>query len=255
MSVLRHADDSHPMSRQASARREQILEAAIQAMGRNGYHGTSIADIASRSHASRATVYQYFGDKSDILAAIGKRVEDGIVGAVDAWIALPVDVAANRNAPHEGLTERLRAMIDTRIEQVITALTAHADAARLVLRLVRGKDGLDDVMRRIDAHVVGILATDIRTAIARGWARACDAEMAARYLLGGIEKMLMDALDPAQPIALDAERVAREIGALVFFGLAHPDLLRQQPAATDPREARAGTRGRPRRRRKEGPAM
>lgn len=44
-------------------------------MGRKGYHETSIADVASRSHASRATVYQYFGDERDILAAIGQRVE------------------------------------------------------------------------------------------------------------------------------------------------------------------------------------
>jgi AcrR family transcriptional regulator len=247
------------MSRHASARREQILEAAIEAMGRKGYHETSIADIASRSHASRATVYQYFGDKRDILAAIGKRVEDGIANAVDAWGALTAERAGDRGGPHDGLAGWLRAMIDSRIAQVITALTVHANAARLVLRLVRGTDGLDDVMRRIDAHVVGILATDIRTAISRGWARACDAEMTARYLLGGIEKMLMDALDPEQPIALETGRVTHEIGALVFFGLAHPDLLMQQ--FTEARcgsrvgDAAARARRRPTRRPKEGPAM
>ena len=232
MSVLREADASRPMSRQASARREQILEAAIEAMARKGFHETSIGDIASRARASRATVYQYFGDKRDILAAIGQRVEQAIVAAIDTWVALPTGATAGdaeRNAP--SLTEQLRAMIDTRIAQVITVLSLHADAARLVLRIVRGKDGLDDVMRRIDGHVVGILSADIRTAMARGWARPCDAEMTARYRLGGIEKMLMDALDPEQPIPLDMERVVAQIGALVFFGLAHPDLLSHPPAA------------------------
>jgi AcrR family transcriptional regulator len=248
MSVLRQPEEARRPSSQASARREQILEAAIEAMGRKGYHATSIADIAARSHASRATVYQYFGDKRDILAAIGRQVEQGIIGAIDTWVALPPRAAGSDIEPRDGLTQRLRAMIDARIVQVIQALSIHADAARLVLRLVRGKDGLDDVMRRIDAHVVGILAADIRTAIARGWARPCDAEMTARYLLGGIEKMLMDALDPEQPIALDTEEVTQQIGALVFFGLAHPDLI----VETRPATRRASRAGRTRSRRGRG---
>jgi AcrR family transcriptional regulator len=246
------------MSRKASARREQILEAAIETMGRKGYHDTSIADIAARSHAARGTVYQYFGDKRDILAAIGDRVERGIVGAIDAWGALPADDVADEPSRQGDLPRRLRAMIDGRITQVVQTLAVHADAARLVLRLVRGKDGLDDVMRRIDAHVVGILATDIRTAVARGWARRCDAEMTARYLLGGIEKMLMDALDPDQPIALDIGRVVQEIGALVFFGLAHPDLVRETPSTGRPAARTGMARHRTRARRaptKEGPTM
>jgi hypothetical protein len=173
-------------------------------------------------------------------------VEQAIVAAIDTWVALPTGPTGEeveRNA--RSLSELLRAMIGNRIAQVITALSLHADAARLVLRIVRGKDGLDDVMRRIDGHVVRMLAADVRTAIDRGWARSCDAELTARYLLGGIEKMLMDALDPEQPIPLDMERVVPEIGALVFYGLAHQDLLAQ--AMEPPRQASRHGRPRPRR--------
>ena len=197
MSVWRHDDALHPISPHASARRQQILEAAIAAMARKGFHDTSIADIAALARGSRATVCQYFGDKRDILSAIGRRVEEAILAAIDAWMALPSGATGDdveRSARE--LTERLRAMIDARIGQVIAALSLHADAARLVLCVVRGKDGLDDVMRRIDGHVVRMLAADIRTAIDRGWVRSCDVEVTARYLLGGIEKMLMDAPDP-----------------------------------------------------------
>src|SRR5262245_11946755 len=142
MSVLRQPEQIRPLSPQASARRDQILETAIEAMARKGYHDTSIADIALRAHVSRATVYQYFGDKHDILAAIGQRVEQGIIGAIDAWVALPPDASAHDAEAEEArsLTQRLRAMIDARIAQVIAVLSVHANAARLVLRLVRGKD-------------------------------------------------------------------------------------------------------------------
>ena len=95
MSVLRQSDAPRRLSRHASARREQILEAAIEAMARKGFHETSIADIASRAKASRATVYQYFADKREILAAIGQRVEQAILQAIDTWVALPTGAASD----------------------------------------------------------------------------------------------------------------------------------------------------------------
>jgi hypothetical protein len=49
--------------------------------------------------------------------------------------------------------------------------------------------------------------------------------MIARFLLGGIQKLLEEAFDRPDPIPLDTRAVASEIGALVFFGLAHGDLI------------------------------
>lgn len=213
-------------SAHVGARREELLEAALEVIARKGFHRTSIADIAARGNASRATVYQYFRDKQDILVAIAQRVERRIIAATDEWVPLP-HVPGDPPSPAL-LVEQLRRMIDARIAQVVGAIGANADAARLVLRLERGQDhAIDDTRHRIDAHIVGAITRDIELAIAHGWARPCDAPMTARYLLGGIEKLVLDALDGAPPLALDLELVAREIGALMFFSLAHPDLLRQ----------------------------
>jgi AcrR family transcriptional regulator len=222
------ARDSGTLSPQAEARREKILAAALQVMSRKGFHQTSIADISAGARVSRAAVYQYFRDKRDVLAAIAASVEQLITGAVDAWAPLPAAPPGDPGTAPEprALIEQLRLMIDTRAAQVLAAIAANADAARLVLRQARGVDKfVDDAMRRIDAHVVGILRQDVQTAIDAGWARSCDAQTIARYLLGGVQKLLIDALDPEQPLALDTPTVVREIGALVFFGLAHPDLL------------------------------
>src|SRR4029450_10684711 len=126
-------------------------------------------------------------------------------------------------------------MIGPRAARVLAAIAANADAARLVLRQARGVDKfVDDAMRRIDAHVVGVLRQDVQTAIDAGWARSCDAQTIARYLLGGVQKLLIDALDPEQPLALDTPTVGREIGALVFFGLAQPHLI---ALAVDPEQS------------------
>jgi hypothetical protein len=159
--------------------------------------------------------------------ALAERVAHGVIGAVDAWDPLPhVPVAGESTSDPGSLGERLRVVIDSRIAQVLAAISADAAAARLLLRLVRGKDArVNDVMRRIDTHVVGILAGDIETAIAHGWARRCDAQMTARFVLGGIEKLVIDALDPEQPIELDLASVGGRLGAFVFSGLVQRHLL------------------------------
>jgi AcrR family transcriptional regulator len=226
--------DPASLSQQAAARRDEILEVALEIFSRKGFHDTSISAVAKRAGASRATVYQYFRDKSDILAAIGQRVEQRIVAAVNAWVPLPPDVAASETSEPAALLAGLRAMIDMRLTQVLAMLAENADATRLTLRLVRGNDGgLEAAVRRIDAHVVAILANDIRTAIANGWARPTDPEMVARYLLGGVEKILMDVLVPEEALELDVPAAVRSLGALVFYGLVHPDLLRRALLESD----------------------
>jgi AcrR family transcriptional regulator len=49
------------------ATRDVIIGAAIQAMFENGYHGTSVRQIADRAGMSVANVYYYFPSKHDLL--------------------------------------------------------------------------------------------------------------------------------------------------------------------------------------------
>jgi len=56
-------DDSALVSR----RRSQIVAAAIELFGKLGYHATTVRDIAERAGISTGLVYQYFGDKEDVL--------------------------------------------------------------------------------------------------------------------------------------------------------------------------------------------
>ncbi len=49
------------------ARREQILRAAVKLFSDKGYYTTTIAQIAREAGVSTGLIYQYFGDKDDIL--------------------------------------------------------------------------------------------------------------------------------------------------------------------------------------------
>jgi AcrR family transcriptional regulator len=222
------------LSPQAEARRDEILEVALGVISRKGFHSTSIADIAGGARVSRATVYQYFADKRDILVALADRIARRIIDAAEAWAPLPSDLAgADLENEPRAVEDQLRIMIElihARVSRILEAIVANGDAARLVVRLTRGNDRLvDDTLRRIDDHLVGILTRDIETAKERGWARPCDAQTIARFLIGGLEKIVMDTFDREDAPTLDSNAVAGEMAAFVFFGLAQRDALAVPP--------------------------
>ena len=54
----------------ADARREQILDVAIEVFGRAGFHGASLNDIAAAAGMSTGAVFANFTDKSDLFREI-----------------------------------------------------------------------------------------------------------------------------------------------------------------------------------------
>ena len=60
-----------------SARREQILDAAIRCVGREGFHRTTMAHVIAESGLSSGAVYGYFKGKEDLIKAIAGRALGG----------------------------------------------------------------------------------------------------------------------------------------------------------------------------------
>lgn len=52
------------------AKEQRILEAALAEFARNGFSGASMQLISERAGVSKPTLYQYFGNKQDLLAAV-----------------------------------------------------------------------------------------------------------------------------------------------------------------------------------------
>lgn len=48
-------------------RRRQIVAASVALFGKRGYYATTMRDIAARAGVSVGLIYQYFGDKEDVL--------------------------------------------------------------------------------------------------------------------------------------------------------------------------------------------
>jgi AcrR family transcriptional regulator len=195
----------------ADERREQILDCALRAFADRGYHGTSIADVCARAGIGRATLYQYFDDKRDLLVALADRIEQRITGAVAARAPLAIPAGF---VPTE---EQAVAFTAARCAEILRVVFEDAPSCRLLLRAGRGSDGVvDDMLRRIDEAVLGVIEADLRVSQEAGILRPFDARMVARFFLGGLEKVVLACLDEDRPV--DVEAIAREAAILELRG-------------------------------------
>ncbi|MFZ0668610.1 MAG: TetR/AcrR family transcriptional regulator [Acidimicrobiales bacterium] len=53
-----------------SARRQQIMDAAVECFSREGFHRTTMQNIITETGMSAGSIYRYFASKEDIVAAI-----------------------------------------------------------------------------------------------------------------------------------------------------------------------------------------
>ena len=59
-----------PKSQRRKEKQQRILEAALKEFSMNGFSGASMETIAKRSNVSKPTLYQYFGNKKNLLSAV-----------------------------------------------------------------------------------------------------------------------------------------------------------------------------------------
>jgi hypothetical protein len=132
-------------------------------------------------------------------------------GTVQHWtpLELPPEVAWTEE---DNVT-----FVEARCTQIMEVVFADADTASLILRVAHGTGFVGKALAQIDEHVVGVIATDVRVQIDRGVLRPLDPQIVAEFIVGGIEKIVLRALDAGR--AIDVARIAREIAVLVTSGL------------------------------------
>lgn len=192
-------------------RRNQILDCALAVFAHKSFHDTSIADICARAHIARGTLYQYFPDKRGVLVALIDRIVRRVLDTIQRWPSLAL-------SPDVGSTEATYvAFVEARCRQVMEAVFADADTASLILRLARGTGLVGEALVRIEQQVVGVIAADVRAHTVWGVVRPCDPQLVAEFIVGGIEKLVLKALDEGR--AIEVVRIARELALLVSRGL------------------------------------
>ena len=56
-----------------TSRKEEIIRAAIEVFGRNGFRNSVISEIAQKANVADGTIYQYFKNKEDLFFSIAEE--------------------------------------------------------------------------------------------------------------------------------------------------------------------------------------
>ncbi|MEZ4225652.1 MAG: TetR/AcrR family transcriptional regulator [Polyangiaceae bacterium] len=193
-------------------RRAQILDCALAAFADRGYHATSIADVCARASIGRATLYQYFDDKRDLLVSLANEICDRVIAAFEA--RKPIRIPRGLKPTEADVV----AFSEERILSVLRVLFEDRNIARLVIRAGRGADGVvDQILQKIDEAVIHTIEAELTLARDAGLIRDIDPHFVARFFLGGFEKIVMAYLDDDRPI--DVQAIAREAALLEVSGI------------------------------------
>ncbi|MGZ3429252.1 MAG: TetR/AcrR family transcriptional regulator [Polyangia bacterium] len=203
----------------ADARRAQLLDAAKRVFARRGYAAANIADICKEARVARGTIYQYFRNKRDVLIALF----DDVAARVAQVLADRPAVAVPRGTPLD--VDLIAQFCRARLREMLAAVFADEAILRLLLRDARGLDGVvDRAIAKIDGMILREMESDIRVAQAARIMRKVPLKLAARYLLGGVEKMILDAI--AADETIDIGTIVDTAVELQLFGILHEEVRR-----------------------------
>ncbi len=161
-------------TRQADARREELLRAALRLFAERGVDGTTIADIAAATGTAHGLVYHYYASKNDLLLAVLERF------SFLAELRRLLDVSPHRPAI-EVLTE-----IAVRFS---TLIRERADLLRLVSRESQTNPAVAAALGDVMVEGTRLIATYLDARVAAGELRPHDTSVPARGLFWAIVTM------------------------------------------------------------------
>lgn len=219
----------------APQRERHILECAKKVFADRGYHAANISHICAEAGIGRGTLYQYFRNKKAVFTAILRETLERVRTLMESrrprrWPS-PDDL-------------RRSAVVDWsahRLEQIFATVFEDERTLRIVLREAGGLDvDVERLVGEIDASLISIVESDLRAAQEAGIVRPSDPHLTATLMVGGIEKIALEALRGDEPI--DLHLLAREAARFHNIGLLS-DRVRDEAAADA--DAAAPTERRP----------
>ena len=187
--------------------RTKILEASRKLFARRGFSETSMGDIARAAQVARATVYNNFDDKQDILAGI---ISDYMVG----YAQIPQKL---RESARSGQTSF--DLIQEMVREALTWRVQNADLRPIVAvaRNLRGS-GWEEADKAADDAMLGwVMAVHAADESAGLLREDIDLEFGVRATYAMIEAILRNF-----PVSSDEEeidRVAHQLALLHWYSI------------------------------------
>jgi TetR/AcrR family transcriptional regulator len=198
-------DGTTPPPRSRS--RGRILEAALRAFSEQGFHETTMDDIAARAGVARGTLYYNFPGKSEMFTAL---VDEGLGELLDA---LRREMVSDLPFP-----KHFRRLVGVQVD----LLLQHRDLFRLAARPASA--GLDEAtVQRIEAardRYAEVLEGMLREGIEQGYLRPFDTSLVASEIQAMLDGLLHHERRTGRPV--DRDKVADEMAELLARGLRAP---------------------------------
>lgn len=163
---MKHAVTTQPLSRKErehAARRQEIMKAARELFSRQGYHDTTLEDIAVHAEFGKGTIYNYFPSKEDLFYGIIDQLTIDILALAES------SITDTQGDGRSKLTSYARAMIsfarsNADLVDLITRELYHSRSAGYDTRLKRSVTRVSQV-REIIAKLIAreIMAHDVKS--------------------------------------------------------------------------------------------
>lgn len=180
-----------------STRREELIDAAIRAIGRHGA-GVGMDQIAADARTSKPVIYRYFADKTDLYRAVTQRV----VGTIIATLR---SVTADELSPRE--------LMHASVAAYLALLEQSPQLYRFVVRHPYLEDG-----RTFSEVIAAMLAGELAGPLADGGRDPSYAHPWGEAIVGFINAASLWWLD--HPGVMTREELADYLGALLWGGAA-----------------------------------
>ena len=187
-----------PQRLTATARREQILDVALEAFAHTGFHGTSMNDVAEAAGVTKPVLYQHFESKRDLYQALLNDVGSRLLDRIAKGVA---DATDGKSQTELGFRAYFRWVADDH------------DAFLLLFGSGSRRDNeFASAVRRITAEAAGAIAPLIAVEISDDQRRTL-----AHALVGlaeGASRRLVELGEDFEP-----DEVSRAVSALAWAGL------------------------------------
>lgn len=206
----------------APERRIQLMEAGRRVFADAGFEGASIEEIARQAGVTKPIVYEHFGSKEGIHAAVVDREMDRLVALVSLSIG-----AGSARSRFEGAVLAFMTYVEQEPEgfAVLTRDASTANARRGLTRVI------DDLAGRVG----DVFAVEFK----RAGFNAKVAPIYANALIGMVTQV--GQWWAGESRGFSVEQVARHVAALGWMGLRHlpktPEPLAQEPKPKKPTKA------------------
>jgi AcrR family transcriptional regulator len=182
----------------ANARREQILDVALEVFATAGFHGASMNEVAEAVGVTKPVLYQHFDSKRDLYQALIDEVGDRLLASIAKATAEATDG---------------KSQTELGFQAYFRWVSEDHDAFRFLFGSgTRRDDEFNTAVQRINAEAAEAVAPLIAVDIDEGHRR-----MLAHGIVGlaeGASRLLVELGDN-----FDADEVAGEVSALAWAGL------------------------------------